>query len=349
MNVSAGVNAMDPGALAVAGEVRRVYFATLARVMAGLLQSSDPVLVDLAARLDVMFALLARRDAAGLSVRAARRESGLPILADIVALAREVEARQEPAVSSLALREKLLDEMMERRRVPRALQLQEIGRALYQEAVRHALPMFWPEGRSLSPTDEGRLKRLSWDYWDGAKNLAVFTQGWIDYRQPRAFPHSEFQALARKFSGTGFTPLAAAIEFDDAFDDIALKRLKRWTLGPFFSPVFMDLPAAFGSLFADLPVEDAWMFVWHVDQVISTGTHTTQSWFLAPKIERETYAVDSGDPLAVERGASASRGHALLPHRVHQRLMSSAGAMTSLMRGMRVHSLSPDGALFEDI
>ena len=332
-----------------APDVRRVYFQTLERITAGLLQASDPVLVDLAARLDALFALMDKRDAGGLAARVDRNDSGLPILADVIALARDVEARKEPVQSSMMLRDKLLDQMMEQRRVPRPLQLQQVGRAIYEEAVRAALPIFWPEGRSLNPRDDGRLKQLSWDHWDGGTNRPVFTQAWLEYRQPRAFPFSEMQALARKFSGTGFTPLAAAIEFDDAFDDIALKRLKRWTLGPFYSPIFMDLPPAFEPLFANLPVEDAWMFVWHVDEVMSVGTKATKSWFLAPTVYRETYAVDTTEPLAIERGASASRGHALLPHRVHQTLVATKGGIDTLMRGMRIHSLSPDGKLFEDI
>lgn len=335
-------------------DVRRVYFQTLARVTAGLLQASDPVLVDLAARLDALIDLLDKRDAGGLPVRVDRNDSGMPILADVIALANDVERRAEPAESSASLREKMLDQMMERRRVPRPLQLREIGRAVYQEAVRGALPIFWPQGRSLSPRDEGKLKQLSWDHWDGGTNRAVHTQAWIGYRQPRAFPHTEFQALARKFSGTGFTPLASAIEFDDAFADIALKRMKRWTMGPFYSPVFMDLPPAFAPLFDDLPVDDAWMFVWHVDEVISVGTEATKSWFLAPTVHRETYAVDTTDGLATERGASASKAHALLPHRAHQKLMGMNGgglkdSIDTLTRGMRIHSLSPDGKLFEDI
>ncbi len=330
-------------------DVRRVYFQTLKRVTVGLLQSSDPVLVDVAARLDALLDLLDKRDAGGLAVRVDRNDSGMPILADVIALARDVEARKEPDASSASLREKMLDQMMERRRVPRPLQLQEIGRAIYQEAVRGALPIFWPEGRSLNPVDDGRMKRMSWDHWDGGTNRPVFTQAWIDYRQPQAFPHTEMQALARKFSGTGFTPLASAIEFDDAFPDIALKRLKRWTLGPFYSPVFMDVPAAFGPLFDDIPVDDAWMFVWHVDEVMSVGTEETKAWFLAPTRYRETYAVDTTDSLATERGASASRAHALLPHRVHQKLMATKGGIDTLMRAMRIHSLSPDGKLFEDM
>ncbi|MBV6657066.1 MAG: hypothetical protein KI785_04780, partial [Devosiaceae bacterium] len=63
----------------------------------------------------------------------------------------------------------------------------------------------------------------------------------------------------------------------------------------------------------------------------------------------ETYAVDSTEPLAVERGASASRGHALLPHRVHQKLIGAGGAIESVTRGMRIHSLSASGDVFEDI
>ncbi|MEM6711751.1 MAG: hypothetical protein AAF590_05655 [Pseudomonadota bacterium] len=330
-------------------DVRRVYFQTLKRVVAGLLQSSDDVLVDVAARLDASFDLLDKRDAGGLAVRVDRNDSGLPILADTIALSRDVAKRAEPEESSKALKEKLLDEMMERRRVPRPLQLQEIGRAIYHEAVRGALPVFWPEGRSLSPRDDGRLKAMSWDHWDGGTNRPIFTQAWVEYRQSRAFPHTEMQALARKFSGSGFTPLAAAIEFDDAFDDIALKRLKRWTLGPFYSPIFMDIPMPLIALFRDLPVEDAWMFVWHVDEVISVGTKETKSWFLAPTRYSETYAVDTTDGLATERGASASRGHALLPHRAHQKLMAVGGSVETLTRGMRIHSLSPDGKLFEDI
>ena len=330
-------------------DVRRIYFQTLARITAGLLQSSDPILVDLAARLDTLFGLLDKRDAGGLAVRVDRNDSGLPILADVIAVAGDVEARKEPDTSSARLRENLLNQMMERRRVPRPLQLQEVGRAIYQEAVRGALPIFWPEGRSLNPTDDGKLKRLSWDHWDGGTNRPVFKQAWIAYRQPRVFPHTELQALARKFSGSGFTPLASAIEFDDAFDDIALKRMKRWTLGPFYSPVFMSLPAVLEPLFADLPVDDAWMFVWHVDEVMSVGTEATKSWFLAPTVYRETYAVDTTDTLAVERGASASRAHALLPHRVHQKLMAVGGAVETMTRGMRIHSLGPDGKLFEDI
>ncbi|MBV6659124.1 MAG: hypothetical protein KI785_15280, partial [Devosiaceae bacterium] len=268
-----------------ATDVRRVYFQTLQRVIAGLLQVSDPVLVDVATRLDSLLRLLDKRDAGGLDVRVDRNDSGLPILADVIALARDVRERKPAPVNARALREKVLDDMMARRRVPRPLQLQEIGRAIYQEAVEHALPIFWPEGRSLSPESDGRLKRLAWDHWDGATNRPVYTQAWLDRQRlpARAFPVTSYQSLAWKFSGTGFSPLAMAVEFDDAIDDIALKRLKRWTLGPFYSPIFMDLPAQFGPLFENLPPEDAWMFVWHVDEVISVGTEVTKSWFLAPK------------------------------------------------------------------
>lgn len=329
--------------------VRRVYFDALDRVTAGLLQSSDPVLVDVASRLEVLFALLDKRDAGGLAVRVDRNDSGLPILADVIALAQDVEARKAPDASSKSLREKILDQMMERRRVPRALALQEVGRAEYAEAVSNALPIFWPEGRSLSPKDEGRLQRLSWDHWDGGTNRPVFTQAWLKYHEPRPFALQIYQDLARKFSGSGFTPLASAIEFDDAVHHIALKRMKRWTLGPFYSPIFMDLPPAFDPLFTDLPIEDAWMFVWHVDEVVSVGSEKTKSWFLGPTRYRETYAVDTSDPLAIERGASASRAHALLSHRAHQKLLDLGGSMQTLMRGMRIHSLSANGQLFEDI
>lgn len=329
--------------------VRRVYFDALDRVTAGLLQSSDPVLVDVATRLEVLFALLDKRDAGGLPVRVDRNDSGLPILADVIALAQDVEARKAPPASSQSLRENVLNQMMERRRVPRALALQEIGRAEYAEAVSNALPIFWPEGRSLSPKDEGSLQRLSWDHWDGSTNRPVFTQMWLEHRQHRPFALQVYQDLARKFSGSGFTPLASAIEFDDAVEHIALKRMKRWTLGPFYSPIFMDLPPAFDPLFADLPIEDAWMFVWHVDEVVSVGTEETKSWFLAPVRYRETYAVDTSDPLAIERGASASRAHALLSHRAHQKLLDVGGSMQTLMRGMRIHSLSANGQLFEDM
>jgi hypothetical protein len=339
------LNALSP----TPPSVRRVYFDALDRVTAGLLQSSDTVLVEVATRLEVLFALLDKRDAGGLPVRVDRNDSGLPILADVIALAQDVEARKAPTTSSHSLREKVLDQMMERRRVPRKLALQEIGRAEYAEAVSNALPIFWPEGRSLSPADEGSFQRLSWDHWDGSTNRPVFTQVWLEHREHRPFALQVYQDLARKFSGSGFTPLASAIEFDDAIEHIALKRKKRWTLGPFYSPIFMDLPPGFDPLFSDLPIEDAWMFVWHVDEVVSVGTEETKSWFLAPVRYRETYAVDTSDQLAVERGASASRAHALLSHRAHQKLLDIGGSMQTLMRGMRIHSLSANGQLFEDI
>ena len=330
-------------------DVRRVYFQTLKRVIEGLFQSSDPVLVDVAARLDALFDLLDKRDAGGLPVRVDRNDSGLPILADVIALTRDVERRVTPEQSSAELKEALLDEMMERRRVPRPLQLQAIGRAIYEEAASRALPIFWPQGRSLNPREEGRLTRLSWDHWDGGTNRPVFTQAWLHPYEARSPEIDVYQALALKFSGSGFTPLAAAIEFDDALDTVGLKRLKRWTLGPFYSPVFMDMPGTLDPLFSDLPIEDAWMFVWHVDEVISTGSQRSRRMLIGPVRYRETYAVDTGDVLSTERGASASRGHALLPHRVHQKLMAVGGAAGTLTRGMRIHSLSPDGKLFEDI
>ncbi|MEM6382045.1 MAG: hypothetical protein AAF739_05170 [Pseudomonadota bacterium] len=330
-------------------DVRRVYFQTLNRVVAGLLQSSDDVMVNIATRLDSLFKLLDKRDAGGLAVRTDRNDSGLPILADIIALARDVSARQQPETSSAALRQAVLDEMLARRRMPRALRLQEIGRAVYEEAVRHALPIFWPEIRTFEPVKQGGLRYTNWDHWDGGTNRPVFTQVWLKPRTQHEIEFSHFLAQARKFSGSGFTPLAAAIEFDDTLPTVALKRLKRWTLGPLYSPIFMDLPAQFGPLFDDLPPDDAWMFAWHEDEVLSVGTEATKSWFLAPTVYRETYAVDSTEPIAVERGASASRGHALMPHRVHQKLLGMGGAIETITRGMRLHSLSANGDLFEDV
>ncbi|MEM1287081.1 MAG: hypothetical protein AAGH60_01885 [Pseudomonadota bacterium] len=336
-------------AAAPVADVRRVYFQTLKRVVSGLLQVSDPVLVDMAARLDSTFSLLDRRDAGGLAVRVDRNDSGLPILADIVALARDVSAQKPPKRSAAEVKQALLDDMLGRRRMPRPLQLQEVGRAVYEEAVLGALPIFWPQAGNMQPASEGSLQRIAWDHWDGGTNSPVFTQAWLKYHEDRPFAGQIYEELASKFSGTGFTPLAAAIEFDDASDVISLKRLKRWTVGPLYSPVFMDMPVHLEPLFDGLPVDDAWMLVWHVDEVISVGTTSTRKFFVGPMKHTETYAVDTTDTLATERGASASKGHVLVPHKVHQKLMVAGGAAETLTRSMRIHSLSNDGQMFEDV
>ena len=329
-----------------------LYSRTLRRIFAALEEASDPMLSSASARLARLFDLVGLRATAGRQPTIDRHSSGFPILADIVSLANDRRDVEPPPRSSDAVRLGLLDAMLIHRRELSALMIDEMADTVYAEALLDAGDLFAPEPGALNPHHYGGRLRVSWDMWDGAKSMPVFCRCWFEGGENQPLPEEDIRSIGRRFSGSGFTPLSMAVEIDDALEHLRLKRLRKLTVGPFRSPIFGTEENALVNFLAESDDDEAnWALFWRVDEVISSGTEWHRPWFLAAKRPRERFVTDTRDPELVERGASSTRLHMLMPPQIYRCVADLAHdhEIADFVRPVRMHVLSADNVLTEDL
>ena len=340
----------DPAGAALARQAFQAYVAELTRAVSALQHHSDTTVAGTFRRLARTMALIGLKAEAGGPVTYDRQGDGFPVLSEILALDQALSHGAMPDKEPAALRETLLDEMLVRRRMPRPLQLQELARAVYLRELQAGEAPFGAQAERFVPVLENGYLKVAWDHWDGPRSTPVHTVAWFMHKGPAPFPAEALTRVARRVSGAAFTPLAAAIEFDDASETTRLKKLVRMPVGPYRSPAFTVLDGPTAELLASMDVdEEAFSLAFHIDAVVSTGTRIVGKGWFSNGVERETYAVDRGDALASERGSSHSMSHILIPHAARQRLHDEPGQTTLTALGnARIHALARDGGLIED-
>lgn len=329
-----------------------LYFQTFERILTGLTTISDPMVVHMATHLLPLFKLLEQKAYTDHFPALDRERSGLPILPEIIKIHQEIANATPPKRSVDTIRANLLDEMLIKRRLPNDKLLQNIEQSLYATMLMEKGTLFQGEPNDLDPMTDGSFLRLSWDFWDGATATPIFCRAWLHEQIRAPIDEELIRSLGRRFSGSGYTPLAMAIEFDDAIEDLRLKHLRKLTFGPFLSPIFSSAGSLFSPLLQDMADDRAnWMLFWQIDEVISSGTENKREGFFRSKRPRERFLTDTSDATLIKRGASTTRQHLLMPPPIYQKIAdcSPDNAITTALHHTRKHVLATDDKLIENI
>lgn len=257
-----------------------------------------------------------------------RSASGFPVLRELLTMASDAAQR---GVSSLpepaALREAMIAAIVGERRIPTDLQY-AMSQRLYYDELRQG-DLFWPrnEARLLALPGEGPRYLLHWSAWDGQRNLPVI---WMmeladvarrplaeDYaRWARVQGHLMAQALPE------LKLLTVAKGFDDDFDDLHPKRLRRLTVGPMYSSAFTLQTEGLGAVLAaaKAPAGEDWALAWTLETLEVERTQSERTgWFSSA--ER---AIWSLPPLTgADTGATRIERAAIFPERVYQALVET--------------------------
>lgn len=258
------------------------------------------------------------------------RDSGFPVATELMTMANDAQQ----AASHLAnmpdegaLKNDMISAIISERRVPTKLQFAMSQRLYYQELLKGEL--FWvqndPECQWLgNPTEDRRKFLVHWATYDSQTNLPVVYLMDLEDTGRTALPKDErrwpeVQAHLTAQALGGLKLLTIAKGFDEDFDDLHPKRLRRYHIGPMYSHAFTQQAGPLSKVLADAksPEGQDWALVWTLEDLTSERVVEERSgWF--GKVEREVFALDPFAGRGADTGATMTERSIILPQRPFQ-------------------------------
>ena len=259
-----------------------------------------------------------------------RRESGFPLALELMEMANDA-AQAEAHLAQIAPAETLKDQMVETiledLEPPVHLQFAMSQRVYYEELMRGGL--FWPKNDPVAiwqSSEDGRRRFLvHWAVYDTQVNLPQIYLLEVEDSGRTALPKDqrrwpEVQAHLMAQSVGGLKLLTIARGFDEDFEDLHPKRLRRFHIGPMYSSAFTQQVGPLRSVLenAASPVGQDWALVWTLEELVSSGVDEVKTgWFSS--VERQSFALDMfGDHGVTDIGASKLQRSIILPERPYQ-------------------------------
>lgn len=280
------------------------------------------------------------------------RESGFPVFNELLTMANDAQNVAQHLAnmpSEAAMKDEMVQRIIRDQEHPTKLQF-ALSQRHYYEEIRQG-QLFWaqnhPEAQWLSNLSEDRRRYLvHWAVYDSEINLPTIYLMEVEdtgrtalpkdqYRWPEAQAHLMGQALA------GLKLLTIAKGFDESFDDLHPKRLRRFHIGPMYSSAYTRQNGPIRSVLeeARAPEGSDWAMVWTVEDLKSDYVREERSgWF--GKVEREVFALDPMAGKGAEMGATDMTRAIILPQRPFQVL---AERNPPGFAGVRKFVVSPNG------
>lgn len=256
--------------------------------------------------------------------------SGFPTTTEIMRLANDAQQadrhlRDMP--SEDALKRDMVDVILSERTVPTKLQFALSQRLYYEELAKGQL--FWaqndPELQWLGNISEDRRRFLiHWAVYDSELNLPVVYLMELEDtgrtalpKDQRRWPEAQAHLMAQAMGMLKLVTIAKG--FDEDFDDLHPKRLRRFHLGPMYSSAFTRQPGPLSDVLAQAvaPEGQDWALVWTEEALESDRVIEERSgWFST--VEREVFALDPFSGRGADTGATRTARAVILPQRPYQ-------------------------------
>lgn len=256
-------------------------------------------------------------------------ESGFPAAQELLVMANDAQQaerhlREMPDTD--ALKRDMLARIIGDLEVPTKLQFALSQRLYYEELSKGNL--FWarndPEAIWLGELDPKRRQYLlHWSVYDSQLNLPVIYLMEVEDTDPTALPRDErrwpeVQAHLMAQSLGGLKLLTIAKGFDEDFDELHPKRLRRFHIGPMYSHAYTRQSGPIRDVLeqAGSAEGEDWALAWTDEVLVSERVRTERAGWFGTN-EREIFAIDplSGGP---ETGATEQTRAIILPERPYQ-------------------------------
>jgi len=262
-------------------------------------------------------------------------ESGFPVFNELLVMANDAQqARQhlENMPSVAALKDEMVRKIVGDQALPTKLQFALSQRLYYEELTRGNL--FWaqmhPDAIWLEDIKDARgqvVRRrylVHWAIYDSQINLPTIYLMEVEDSGRTALPRDqhrwpEVQAHLIGQSMGGLKLLTIAKGFDEGFDDLHPKRLRRIHVGPMHSSAFTRQNGPLHQVLDDAksPPGEDWALAWTLEELESERVGEARSgWF--GKVEREIFALDPFSGRGVDTGATRTERSIILPQRPYQ-------------------------------
>ncbi|MGB3247148.1 MAG: hypothetical protein WBB25_21655, partial [Sulfitobacter sp.] len=259
-----------------------------------------------------------------------KRDSGFPVTEEIMTMANDAQqavSHLDGMASEAALKDQMVQTILSDRKVPTKLQFALSQRLYYEELVKGQL--FWvrndPQAEWLGTDANGRRTfRIHWATYDSQVNLPVIylmeveDSGAIGLpKDERRWPEVQAHLSAQALGGLKLVTIARG--FDQDFDDLHPKRLRRFHVGPMYSHAYTRQSGPLRDVLAEAkaPEGQDWALVWTEEELRSDRVIEEKAgWFST--VEREVFALDPFGGTGQDLGATRTERSIILPQRPYQ-------------------------------
>lgn len=265
------------------------------------------------------------------------RESGFPVFNELLMMANDAQQAPrhlEDMPGTVRLKQEMVEQIIGERQVPTRLQFALSQRLYYEELLKGYL--FWAQNdpviQWLSGLDDRRRYLVHWAVYDSQVNLpTIYLMELEDTgrvalaRDERRWPEVQAHLMGQSLGGLKLLTIARG--FDEGFDDLHPKRLRRLHVGPMYSHRFTRQAGPLRDVLseANAPEGQDWALAW-TDEVLESErvTQERSGWF--GTVEREVFALDPFSARGADTGATRTERAIILPERPYQVLAEKAPA-----------------------
>lgn len=256
-------------------------------------------------------------------------DSGFPVFNELLVMANDaMQAGQhlEGMPSVEALKRQMVEQIVGEQALPTRLQFALSQRLYYEELQRGNL--FWarndPRAIWLSGLEDRRRYLLHWAVYDSQLNLPVIYLMEVEDsgrealpKDERRWPEAQAHLMGQSLGGLKLVTIAKG--FDEQFNDLHPKKLRRIHLGPMYSHSYTAQSGPLREVLAEAesPEGQDWAMAWTVEELESERvTEERVGWFSTA--EREVFALDPFGGRGVDTGATRTQRSIILPERPYQ-------------------------------
>ena len=262
-----------------------------------------------------------------------RVESGFPVFSELMSMANDaMQASRHLATGDTVdeLKNQMVRVIVGEQQIPHRLQFALSQRLYYEELAKGRL--FWarndPQAIWLRNTDHERRRHflVHWAVYDSATNLPqIYLMDLQDTgriglpKDDRRWPQVQAHLMAQSVGTLKLLTIARG--FDEDFDDLHPKRLRRFHIGPMYSHSFTRQTGPLADVLARAraPEGEDWALVWTEEDLRADRVEEVKSgWF--GTVERQIFALDPFAGQGPDTGATETTRAIILPQRPYQAL-----------------------------
>ena len=260
-----------------------------------------------------------------------KTDSGFPIYQEMLHMAADALQAKEHLKSlpnQKRLKQEMINHILSEHTPPSKLQY-AMSQRIYYEYLNDAA-LFLPQNdpHAIWVRNSGhknhRTYLLHWANYDSQTNVpAVYVMEVEDTgrislpRDERRWPRVQSHLMAQSMSALKLVTIARG--FDQDFDNLHPKFLRRFHLGPMYSHSFTQQRGPLRDILAEAqsPTGLDWALAWTVESLMSKKSVTKKKGIFS-STKREIYQINTLDGQAAEEGATHVNRSLILPHRAFQ-------------------------------
>lgn len=260
------------------------------------------------------------------------QDSGFPVFNELLIMANDAQqaaTHLDNMPGAETLKRQMVDQIVAERDIPTRLQFALAQRLYYQELARGEL--FWAQNdpRAIVLYDRGKTGTrprllIHWAVYDSQVNLpTIYLMELEDsgrtplLRDTRRWPEVQAHLMGQALGGLKLLTIAKG--FDDSFDDLHPKSLRRLHLGPLYAHGYTRQSGPLHEVLSEAAasVDQNWALAW-TDEILQSERVIEEraGWF--GTVEREVFALDPFSGRGADIGATRMDRSIILPERPYQ-------------------------------